>query len=139
MAPRKWSAERRRPGSISTSAASGITFTATTLTTTNAINVGNAVRLILNGVDVTASLTVTGADTPATNVNFSFGGSSGSEYSLAANQVYDASIILQDSYNRWTTNSWTFDTFSDTYLARATRTSSAKTTTATELHTKLRL
>jgi hypothetical protein len=31
--------------------------------------------------------------------------------------VYDASIVLQDALGRRTTNQWTFDTFSDAYLA----------------------
>jgi hypothetical protein len=97
------------------SPAAGISFTATTLTTTNAINT-NAIRLILNGVDVSSSLTMS-ATSPATNVTATFG-LPGSEYSLASNTVYDAHIILQDSFNRTTTNVWTFDTFSDAYLAR---------------------
>ena len=33
------------------------------------------------------------------------------------NVVYDASIVLQDALGRRTTNQWTFDTFSDAYLA----------------------
>jgi hypothetical protein len=94
-------------------AAGGITFDATTLTTTNPI-LTNAVRLILNGVDVSSSLTIT-APSPGTNhVTF---GLTGSKWTLASNCVYDAQIILPDSYNRVTTNAWTFDTFSDAYLA----------------------
>ena len=84
----------------------GISFNATTLTTTNPINT-NAIRLILNGVDVSAGLTISG---PATNASVSFAG-------LAVDCVYDARIELQDVLSRETTNAWTFDTFSDTYLA----------------------
>ncbi len=93
------------------SPAGGISFTATTLTTTNAL-ITNAIRLILNGVDVSASLNIT-PTSPATSATVTFSG-------LASNTVYDAAIILQDSYNRRTTNVWTFDTFSDAYLASAT-------------------
>jgi hypothetical protein len=89
-------------------AAGGISFTATTLTTTNNLNT-SALRLILNGVDVSSGLIIT-PSSPPTNANVSFSG-------LASNCVYDASIILQDSYNRWTTNVWNFDTFSAAYLA----------------------
>jgi hypothetical protein len=89
-------------------AASGITFNATTLTTTNSINT-NAIGLILNGVDVSSSLTITG---PATNATVSFHG-------LASNCVYDASIQLQDMAGHQITNAWTFDTFGDAYLASA--------------------
>jgi hypothetical protein len=90
------------------SPAGGITFNATTLTTTNPINT-SAVRLILNGVDVSSGLTITG---PATNASVSFSG-------LAANNVYEARIELQDLLGRKTTNAWTFDTFTDAYLASA--------------------
>jgi len=87
-------------------AASGIAFQATTLTTTNAINT-NAIKLFLNGVDVSAGLVVSGF---ATNVTVTYSG-------LASNTVYDARIELQDALGRKTTNEWTFDTFSDAYLA----------------------
>ena len=95
--------------------AGGITFTGSTLTTSTTINT-SAIRLILNGVDVSSSLTIT-PTSPATNVAVSFG-LAGSTYTLASNTVYDASIILQDSLGRSTTNAWTFDTFTDAYLAR---------------------
>jgi len=87
-------------------AASGITFNATTLTTTNAIN-ATAVRLYLNGMDVSAGLAVSG---PATNASVTY-------FGLATNVVYDALIVLQDALGRRTTNQWTFDTFTDAYLA----------------------
>ncbi len=86
-------------------AASGITFNATTLTT-NAVN-PNAIRLYLNGADVSSSLSVTG---PATNSVIS-------NYGLTSNAVYEARIELQDALGRKTTNTWTFDTFIDAYLA----------------------
>jgi hypothetical protein len=90
--------------------AGGISFTATTLTTTNAI-VTSAIRLVLNGVDVTSSLAITGP-TPSTNANVTFSG-------LSPNCLYKAQVELLDSYGRHTTNAWTFDTFSDSYLASA--------------------
>ena len=87
-------------------AASGITFNATTLTTTNAINT-NAIRLYLNGINVSAGLNISG---PVTNAFVSFSG-------LASNAVYDARIELQDALGRRTTNVFTFDTFRDGYVA----------------------
>jgi hypothetical protein len=87
-------------------AASGISFNATTLTTTNAINT-SAIRLYLNGVDVSSGLIITG---PTTNAAVSYNG-------LTSNAVYEARIELQDALGRKTTNAWTFDTFSDAYLA----------------------
>lgn len=90
------------------SPAGGISFTATTLTTTNAINT-NAVRLFLNGVSVSSGVAISGPS-PATNASVSFSG-------LASNCCYDARIEVQDMLGRKTTNAWTFDTFSDVYLA----------------------
>ncbi len=87
-------------------AASGITFQATTLTTTNAINTA-AIKLYLNGVDVSSGLNITGF---ATNAAVAYHG-------LDSNLVYQARIELQDVLGRKTTNAWTFDTFSDAYLA----------------------
>jgi hypothetical protein len=92
------------------SPAGGISFTATTLTTTNAINT-NAIRLFLNGVNVSSSLAISGPS-PATNASVSFSG-------LASNCLYNARIELLDSFGRKITNAWTFDTFSDAYLASA--------------------
>lgn len=92
------------------SAAGGISFSAATLTTTNNLNI-SAIRLILNGVDVTSGCIIT-PTTPPTNAAVTFNG-------LVTNLVYDAMIILEDSNNRWTTNVWTFDTFSAAYLASA--------------------
>ena len=89
-------------------AASGIAFNATTLTTTNTINTG-AIRLYLNGVDVSSGLAISG---PGTNVAVTYNG-------LTSNAVYLASIELQDALGRRTTNRWTFDTFTDGYLAGA--------------------
>lgn len=87
-------------------AASGITFNASTLTTTNAVST-NAIKLFLNGVDVSAGLAITG---PTTNATVSYSG-------LTTNVVYDGRIVLQDALGRQTTDEWTFDTFSDSYLA----------------------
>jgi hypothetical protein len=87
-------------------AAGGITFNATTLTTTNAVNT-NAIKLFLNGANVSSGLSITGS---ATNASVAYS-------RLASNAVYDARIELQDALGRKTTNTWTFDTFSDAYLA----------------------
>jgi hypothetical protein len=89
-------------------ASGGITFKATTLTTTNTVNT-NAIKLFLNGVDVSSGLRITG---PTTNASVSYSG-------LASNAVYEARIELQDALGRKTTNAWTFDTFSDAYLVSA--------------------
>lgn len=86
--------------------AGGISFNATTFTTTNAVDT-NAIRLVLNGVNVSADLTITGWPT---NAAVSYSG-------LASNVVYDARIELSDVLGHKTTNAWTFDTFSDAYLA----------------------
>jgi len=88
------------------SAPGGISFNATTLTTTNPIN-RNTLKLYLNGVNVAADLAITGPDT---NLVASYTG-------LASNCYYEARIELEDALGRRTTNSWTFDTFSDAYLA----------------------
>ena len=98
----------RSPASFSNfyPAVGGISFDATTLTTTNAINT-NAIRLFLNNVDVSSGLSITG---PTTNAVVSY-------QKLASNAVYEARIELQDELGRKTTNRWTFDTFSDAYLA----------------------
>jgi hypothetical protein len=87
---------------------SGISFKATTLTTTNPIN-SAATRLYLNGADVSAGLVISGF---ATNASVSYSG-------LASNVAYNARIELQDALGRRTTNEWMFDTFSDAYMASA--------------------
>ena len=63
--------------------------------------------MYLNGVDVSSGLSITG---PTTNAAVTYHG-------LASNAVYEARIELQDALGRKTTNAWTFDTFSDAYLA----------------------
>jgi hypothetical protein len=100
----------RSPGAFKNfhPASSGVTFNATTLTTTNTINT-SAIRLYLNGIDVSSGLGITG---PGTNVSVTYNG-------LTSNAVYLARIELQDAAGRRTTNSWTFDTFTDAYLAGA--------------------
>jgi hypothetical protein len=100
----------RSPASFSNfyAAAGGITFNATTLTTTNAINT-NAIRLYLNNLDVSSDLNIAG---PATNATVSYN-------RVVSNVVYEARIELQDALGRKTTNAWTFDTFSQAYLASA--------------------
>ncbi|MEQ1935698.1 MAG: hypothetical protein ABL962_17720, partial [Fimbriimonadaceae bacterium] len=87
-------------------AVSGINFNATTLTTTNAVS-ASAIRLYLNGADVSSGLIVTGF---TTNLAVAYNG-------LVSNVVYEARIELQDVLAQKTTNTWTFDTFSDSHLA----------------------
>ena len=98
----------RSPASFSNfyPAPNGISFRATTLTTTNAV-ITNAIKLYLNGLDVSSSLSITG---PPTNASVAYNG-------LTSNAVYNCRIELQDNVGRKTTNIWTFDTFSDAYLA----------------------
>ncbi len=82
----------------------GISFTATTLTT-NVINT-NAIKLYLNGADVSLGLSTSGT---ASNVDVTFNG-------LTSNTVYDARIVLADFAGRVSTNEFTFDTFSESFL-----------------------
>ena len=82
----------------------GISFTATTLTT-NVINT-NAIKLYLNGADVSLGLSMSGT---ASNVDVTFSG-------LNSNTVYDARIVLADFAGRVSTNEFTFDTFSESFL-----------------------
>jgi hypothetical protein len=79
----------------------GLSFTATTLTT-NAINT-NAIKLYLNGVDVSSGLAISG---PASNLSVTFNG-------LTSNAVYEARIVLGDFAGRVSTNEFTFDTFEE--------------------------
>lgn len=88
-------------------AAKGLGFTATTLTT-NRVNT-NAIRLFLNGADVSAKLTVSGS---SSNANATFGG-------LTANTIYEGRIILEDFAGRRSTNEWTFDTLTEEFLNSA--------------------
>ena len=96
----------RTPTTLSNfyAASGGLTFTATTLSEA-ALNT-NGIRLILNGSDVTTTVQFSGT---ISNLQ-------GSYTNLAANQVYDAQIVVTDSANRVYTNEFTFDTFSPTYL-----------------------
>jgi hypothetical protein len=82
----------------------GLTFTASTLTT-NAIAT-NAVKLYLNGADVSAGLALSGT---SSNLDVAFSG-------LAPDTIYDARIVLSDASGRGTTNEFTFDTFESDYL-----------------------
>ena len=82
----------------------GISFTATTLTA-NVINT-NALRLYLNGADVSSGLGLSG---PASNLSVTFNG-------LTSNAVYDARIVLADFAGRVSTNEFTFDTFDENFL-----------------------
>ena len=82
----------------------GISFTAKTLTM-NAINT-NALKLFLNGADVSSGLAMSGT---ASNVDVTFSG-------LVSNAVYDARIVLSDFSGRSSTNEFTFDTFDEGYF-----------------------
>jgi hypothetical protein len=86
-------------------AAGGMTINASTLGGPNI----TYFRLVLNGVDVSAGVTPSPA-LPSASTTITYNG-------LVTNTVYDAVVILEDSLNRWTTNVWTFDTFSAAYLA----------------------
>ncbi len=93
-------------------AAGGVQFTATTFTT-NLVNPA-AIQLWLNGADVSASLTFKTNATSAADL-----GSIRVSYSgLTTNTVYDAQIIATNSIGK-ITNAFTFDTFTDAYLASA--------------------
>ena len=81
----------------------GISFTATTLTT----NPVGAIKLFLNGADVSAGLATSGA---SNNVDVVYNG-------LAPNLPYDVRIVLSDSSGRISTNEFSFDTFDESYLA----------------------
>ena len=82
----------------------GISFTATTLTT-NVVNT-NAIKLYLNGADVSPGLSMSGT---VSNVDVTFNG-------LDSNTVYDARIVLADLAGRVSTNEFTFDTFDQSYF-----------------------
>jgi hypothetical protein len=88
--------------------AEGISFTAKTFSA-DSINVA-ATKMWLNGVDVSSKLALSGAGPSITG---SLPGSA-----LKANAVYTAKIVVEDSSGqKRSTNSFWFDTFSDTYLA----------------------
>jgi len=101
------------------SLASPISFTANTYST-NVIN-ASATSLRLNGVDVSAQLTLSAN---GTNISGSLRASA-----LASNRLYSAEIVVMDlSGARSSTNTFWFDTFSDSYLL----TSGLKTVEAEE-------
>ncbi|MFO1513947.1 MAG: hypothetical protein U1F83_13690 [Verrucomicrobiota bacterium] len=85
--------------SIFNPAAAGITFNGTS-TTTNLYTSG--VQLILNGLDVSGGLVVTGSGTANIGVSYP---------SLAANRLYTAVINLTDGAGFTVTKSIIFDTF----------------------------
>jgi hypothetical protein len=99
----------RSPASRSSfyAATNGVRFTATTLST-NRIN-PSAIKLLLNGEDVSSNLAITGS---SSNLTVAYNG-------LSANKVYDGRIVLADTAGRATTNEWTFDTFSEAFLNSA--------------------
>lgn len=82
----------------------GISFMASTLGG-NPID-PSAIRLTLNGADVSSSLVVTGSPN---NRNVSYGG-------LASNQVYWARITLTETSGKSSTNDFHFDTFSESFV-----------------------
>ncbi len=92
--------------------ASGINFSVATFTT-NIINT-SATKLYLNEADVSASL----APLPANGTNASFSTTAGT---LKSNIIYSARIEVQDvSGTQKSTNTFWFDTFSDSYLSSGT-------------------
>ena len=97
----------RTPASYSNfyAPAGGISFTATTLGGGNV----TSIKMFLNGLDVSSGLTI-GPLSSSRAVSFPGSG-------LTSNTVYDARIELANALGQKTTNSWTFDTFSDAFLA----------------------
>jgi len=79
-------------------------FVCTAASTTTAIN-NSGIQLVLNGVDVSASLGITGTS-QSKNVVYS---------GLASNQTYTAAIQVADANGLIVTKSLTFDTFSQKY------------------------
>jgi hypothetical protein len=86
-------------------ATSGVSFTGSTSGPTNSIP-ASGMRLILNGVDVSASLAVDGTDTD-TNRTATYS-------SLVDNTIYNATVIVRDQAGRGASNSFFFDTFVST-------------------------
>lgn len=86
-----------------------ITFTLTTFTT-NQINT-NALKMFLNGTDVTSQLILDDKafppllGTPRTNLSVRYTGT------LATNTIYQGQIRVVDFAGKGTTNNWVFDTF----------------------------
>jgi hypothetical protein len=99
--------------------AAGISFTANTYSA-NVINAA-ATKLTLNGVDVSAQLTLSAN---GTTISGSLPGSA-----LQSNKVYSAELVVTDvAGTKSSTNTFWFDTFSDAYLLS----SSVKTIEAEE-------
>ena len=67
----------------------------------------NALKLFLNGADVTAQLIITDTSTPLVSSSFFIRYTGG----LATNTIYQGKIIALDMSGRGTTNNWAFDTF----------------------------
>jgi hypothetical protein len=90
--------------------ASGISFKASTFTA--GLIKASGTKLYLNGVDASAAL----APLPANGSTVSFGTAPGT---LASNALYSAQIVLQstDVPPLSSTNTFWFDTFTDSYLA----------------------
>ncbi|MBI3849469.1 MAG: hypothetical protein HY298_04140 [Verrucomicrobia bacterium] len=85
-----------------------ITFTATTFGTNQVAT--NSLKLLLNGLDVTAGLSFTEVITPLvgsprTNFTVRWNGS------LSSNTIYNGKIIVVNPAGKGTTNNWVFDTF----------------------------
>ncbi len=92
-------------------AANGISFQGRTFTA-GQIN-ASATKLILNGVDASASL----APLPANGSTANFTTAAGT---LKPNTIYSGQIVLEDTTGTLrSTNSFWFDTFTDSYLATA--------------------
>jgi len=83
---------------------SGISFTATTLGG-NGID-PSGIHLVLNGVDVSSNLTISGI-TNSRSVSYS---------GLVSNKLYQARIVLAETGGKTSTNEFYFDTFSEAYV-----------------------
>jgi hypothetical protein len=88
-------------------AENGLEFVATTLTAAELDP--EAIRLILNGRDVSSSLIISGSPDSWT-VRYP---------SLQANRIYDARIELEDATGRRSIQAWTFDTLTEAFTAAA--------------------
>lgn len=86
-------------------AGDGVEFVATTLTSADVAP--QSVRFFLNGIDLSASLDVSG---PPGALNVRYDG-------LQPNRVYDARIEMADDSGRQSTQSWTFDTLTEDFMA----------------------
>jgi len=96
------------PNTLFYSPTGGITFRVRTFTT-NQINT-NSIQLIVNGSNVTSQITITDQavpliDPPRAHYLCRYA------QTLPSNRIVQATIVVNDTAGRGTTNNWTFDTF----------------------------